>query len=1117
MNAVRSGLRCGLGALLATLAYGATFGTVVPLVGGASDLVLDEPRARLYAVNTSQNRVEVYSIPQRRFLAAIRTDALPLSAAMSRDGKSLYVACFDGTALNVIDLETGAVSSRVSLPAKPEGVAVGIDDRVLISTIGTGANNLGNVLLVFDPNATDSNSLSIVQITPPPPANPILPAPVGRIFLSNRSQMLATPSGDRIIGVNIPNATSRSVFVYEVASGTVLRSRSVANVSSVLAVSPDGSKFMTGLTLFDTETLEVLAQQNTANSPYPFQTGANFNLQQNQGGSVFSPDGRTLYSAFNISPVQTPVARANVSQLMLNDPDNLLIRMGLQLSENLAGKIVVSSDGANAYAISESGFLVLPLSQVMLSPIATPESTVTLLTTDQCNVAPENARASIAVKNEGRGRISVTAQVLQLAPTGPVGLGGVGGPGGGAPGGGVVIILPPGVVLPGGGNPAGQPQNIFATAPAVRTTTTQDGANLDLTFTASSAARLPGTVSPTHTFLLQSTEAINIPPAVRVFQNFRNVESRGDIIPIPVGLSANEALEDMVIDSSRGRIYLANSGLNRVEVFDSRRKQLMAPIKVGQLPRSLALTPDGSTLYVANTGGESISIIDVEKMQVTGRVKFPPLPFNSAAAVMSPSVISAGQRGLQIIMNNGTIWRVVGDEAVPRPISPTIGTATIPAPRTMAATPNGDYIMLLAGNGFVYLYDSLADEYVQGRQVFANPIQGYFGPVAAGPRGQFYLANGTVMNQSLTPIATADGSIIPGGVRPGVTPAVTPRPISAVAVASGNTFIRFAQPVRANANVAASEAPVLEIVDAVTGLTVRQSAALEGPLSTVAGTNRANVNGRTLAVDAAGTTAYAITTSGLSIIPLDVVNPADRPVVSPGGIVSAASYTPAIAPNTIISIFGRNLGNLQSASTSTLPTVLGGLCVTMNNTPLPLFLSSTGQINAVIPPETPPGRYPVLVRSIEKKIASLPTLMTVARVAPSVFVNPATKEALVNRADGKPVNSNNAAKRDERLVVYATGLGATKGGRVLSGAPSPSSPLAETMGDVQVFFGDSRYNEAEMIVEWSGLVPGFVGLYQINIYVRGDRIRGEKLPVTVRVSNTDSQTTGPAVPIIAVQ
>jgi hypothetical protein len=71
-------------------------------------------------VNSSQNTVEVYSIAQRRFLNPIRTDALPLAEAMSRNGRFLYVAAYDGSALNVIDLEKLEVTGKVGLPAKPE-------------------------------------------------------------------------------------------------------------------------------------------------------------------------------------------------------------------------------------------------------------------------------------------------------------------------------------------------------------------------------------------------------------------------------------------------------------------------------------------------------------------------------------------------------------------------------------------------------------------------------------------------------------------------------------------------------------------------------------------------------------------------------------------------------------------------------------------------------------------------------------------------------------------------------------------------------------------------------------------------------------------------------------
>jgi uncharacterized protein (TIGR03437 family) len=567
----------------------------------------------------------------------------------------------------------------------------------------------------------------------------------------------------------------------------------------------------------------------------------------------------------------------------------------------------------------------------------------------------------------------------------------------------------------------------------------------------------------------------------------------------------------MVMDSTRQRLYIANSGLNRIEIYDVRRKQLLTPVKVGQLPRSIALTPDGGTLYVANTGGESISIIDLDKLQVTGQVKFPPLPFNSNAPLMTPSVLAAGIRGLQVLMNNGTIWRVVGNEASPRSVSPIIGASTIAAPRTMSATPNGEYILLLAGNGFVYLYDSVADDFVQGRQIFANPITGFYGPIAAGPRGQYFVANGAILNQALTP-TNATGVDTTG--RPVVT--TTTRPIAAVAVAGGNTFARFTQPVRANANALPADAPTVELVDINTGNAMRSVPALEGPLTTQVGNARTNINGRTMAVDPAGSVAYALTTSGLSIVPLDTpASPQERPAINPNGTVSISSYTQSFAPGSIVSIFGRNLGRLESFTQTPLPTILGGTCVTLNGNPLPLFLTSAGQINAQIPPELPVGRYPVVVRSIDNKAASTAQQITVAKYAPSVFADPETKYAAIYHADGRPVNSTWPAKRDEPLMLFATGLGPVKGGRATSGLPSPSSPLAVT-DPVELFFGDPNIGQAEIIVDWSGLAPGFIGVYQMNIRVPGTHLRGEKLPVTVRVGGVDSQKTGPAVPITAV-
>jgi uncharacterized protein (TIGR03437 family) len=58
--------------------------------------------------------------------------------------------------------------------------------------------------------------------------------------------------------------------------------------------------------------------------------------------------------------------------------------------------------------------------------------------------------------------------------------------------------------------------------------------------------------------------------------------------------------------------------------------------------------------------------------------------------------------------------------------------------------------------------------------------------------------------------------------------------------------------------------------------------------------------------------------------------------------------------------------------------------------------------------------------------------------------------------------------------------------------------------------------QASMIVDWVGLAPGSVGVYQINVTVPGFHISGSDLPVMIKVGSVTSQATGPDVPSVAV-
>ena len=300
---------------------GATFGTVVQQRGTPSDIVLDESRHRLYLVNPAAGTVSVYDYSAQAVVSTIAVGKNPLGAAMSMDNAYLYVANHDSSSLSVVDLNRSGFASTVSLPAQPESLEVGADGRVLICTDGSQTSSLANTLLIYD--GTQSSQYQVLPVSfPTPPSTPsTLPLLLARATTAFNGALKRTPDGAYIVGVSsITNNTVSVLYVYSVASGTVLLNRTVVGQSSTLSMAPDGLSFMAGFTLYDTKTLNVLAQQNTANAP--FSTTSTFSTTFNVGGSAFSPDGKTLYSAFNTAALTNPPPPPQASTLLISDGHN---------------------------------------------------------------------------------------------------------------------------------------------------------------------------------------------------------------------------------------------------------------------------------------------------------------------------------------------------------------------------------------------------------------------------------------------------------------------------------------------------------------------------------------------------------------------------------------------------------------------------------------------------------------------------------------------------------------------------------------------------------------------------------------------------------------------------
>ena len=95
---------------------------------------------------------------------------------------------------------------------------------------------------------------------------------------------------------------------------------------------------------------------------------------------------------------------------------------------------------------------------------------------------------------------------------------------------------------------------------------------------------------------------------------------------------------------------------------------------------------------------------------------------------------------------------------------------------------------------------------------------------------------------------------------------------------------------------------------------------------------------------------------------------------------------------------------------------------------------------------------------------------TVQPYSPGIF-------AVTHASSGTLVDGNNPATVGERLVIYANGLGPVNGPMV-TGQPASSTALEPTT--VQA---TAKMNGTTATVEFSGLTPGFIGLYQVNLIV----------------------------------
>jgi uncharacterized protein (TIGR03437 family) len=262
----------------------------------------------------------------------------------------------------------------------------------------------------------------------------------------------------------------------------------------------------------------------------------------------------------------------------------------------------------------------------------------------------------------------------------------------------------------------------------------------------------------------------------------------------------------------------------------------------------------------------------------------------------------------------------------------------------------------------------------------------------------------------------------------------------------------------------------------------------------------------TLAV-AANTDAPRISIVNIAGATVQVTQPGPGPLpsVNAGGVVNAASYASPVAPGSIASAFGSFLLT-QSITNSYVPLsddVDGIYLLFGNGEPAPLFSASGGQVNLQVPWELAGQSQTTLAGLLQGDPAGAAQTVSLAPFAPAIFTtnSQGTGQGAILDSSYRLVDSSNPGTSGSTyILIYCTGLGPVSN-QPQTGWPALATPLSETPTTPEVTIGGvSAY------IAFSGLAPGFVGLYQVNALVPAGLAGDNSTPVTISIGGVTSNT-----------
>jgi uncharacterized protein (TIGR03437 family) len=526
-------------------------------------------------------------------------------------------------------------------------------------------------------------------------------------------------------------------------------------------------------------------------------------------------------------------------------------------------------------------------------------------------------------------------------------------------------------------------------------------------------------------------------------------------------------------------------------------------------PNSLFVDSKGA-VYISDTGGARVRLVSggsVSTIAGTGTSGYSGNGASATAAtIASPAGILVGSDGAVYIaettnsvvrkISGGNIALFAGNGAGAG-YSGDNGAATtaqISLPTGLAFDPSGNLYIADSGNNLIRRVDKSGNitSYVGGTGPTAGSLVNPIG-ICFDSAGVLYIANsgGRTIVKYHPSQNTGHVTVVAGNGNPGfggdggpAANATLNNPVGLAMDSAGNLYVADANNHR-----------------------IREITA-DGYIFTIAGNGNIGYSGD----GGSGSAAALNFPRGVAIGPDGRVYFADTgnnvirvlTAASGGGVTNAGSFASKVSPGALASFFGAGFGNLTQQAdlglvSNALPTVLGGISVTVNGTAAPLLFVSPGQINFQIPWKTTANSsgnavVAVLVNGGSVTAAQIP-LQT---AAPGLFTNGSA--AIVQNSQDYSVNdANHPAAAGSTIIAYLTGSGPVSPAAA-DGTPTPNTPLTNITSSKSAKIGAT-----DAVVSFAGLTPGFISLVQFNIVVPAGLAPGT-YPLTVTIDGQTSNS-----------